>query len=250
MVAIAILAIGLGAKRHWDHWWESMIALHYVTQEAVALAYVKTHPRSWCPTRGRLHLNPGSVDPRHDPRTFTAVVREDLVHTNGKDHLTFRDLVVDETARFDSGYGFRVFGSSGIRLERCEAYRCGKHHFGIINSTGFVGEDLLASRTMPDQGVGGASAFITYSERSRKGDTSHYRRCVAEHPEDTGTGGRYPAFVTHGEGIGSIVPEDLTSRLGDVSLGNSKSGAEIRVKGGDWRMPCLGSTAKRSSSTA
>ena len=204
------------------------------------LAHVRSHPGSWFLGDGVLHLNTGGVDPRTDPRTYTAVVREDLISTNGKDHLTFRDLVVDETARPDAGYGFRVFGGEGVRLEGCEAYRCGKHHFGVINSTGFVGVDLLAAYAMPDQGVGGASAFVSYSDRTRRGDTSHYLRCTAEHMEDAGTGGRYPAFVTHGEGIGSISLEGMTSRGGDISLGNGESGATIRVVGGRLEDAVLG----------
>ena len=204
------------------------------------LDHVKSHFGSWYSQKGMLYLNTGSVDPRTDPRTYTVVVREDLVSANGKHHLTFRDLVVDETARFDSGYGFRVQGSSGVRLEGCEAYRCGKHHFGVINSTGFVGEDLLAAFAMPDQGAGGASAFVSYSDRSRRGDTSQYLRCTAEHMEEAGNGGKYPTFVTHGEGIGSILLERMTSHGGDISLGNGESGAEIRVKGGRLEDAVLG----------
>ena len=207
---------------------------------AANMDHVKSHPGSWFSRKGMVYLNTGGVDPRTDPRTYTAVVREDLVSSNGKDHLTFRDLVVDETARYDSGYGFRIQGSSGVRLEGCEAYRCGKHHFGVINSTGFVGVDLLAAYAMPDQGVGGASAFVSYSDRSRRGDTSHYLRCTAEHMEDAGIGGKYPAFVTHGEGIGSILLEGMTSRGGDISLGNGESGATIRVMGGRLADAVLG----------
>ncbi len=199
---------------------------------AVNREHVRSHPGTWDFRDGILSLNAGGGDPRADGRAYSAVVREDLVASNGKDHLTFRDLVVDETARFDSGYGFRIQGSSGVRLEGSEAYRCGKHHFGVINSTGFVGVDLVAAQAMPDQGAGGASAYVTYSDRTRKGDTSEYLRCRAEDPEDAGTGGRYPAFVTHGEGVGSILLEGFRSRGGDVALGNGESGAEVRVRGG------------------
>jgi len=202
--------------------------------------HVRSHPGSWYSRDGFLHVNTGGVDPRTDPRTYTAAVREDLISANGKDHLTFRDLVVDETARPDAGYGFRVFGGEGVRMEGCEAYRCGKHHFGVVNSTGFVGVDLYAAHAMPDQGVGGASAFVSFSDRTRRGDTSHYLRCTCEHLEDAGTGGRYPAFVTHGEGLGSVSLEGLTSRGGDIALGNQESGATIRVKGGRLEDAVLG----------
>ena len=148
--------------------------------------------------------------------------------------------MVDETARPDAGYGFRVLGSKGVRLEGCEAYRCGKHHFGVINSTGFVGVDLHAAHAMPDQGVGGASAFVSYSDRTRRGDTSHYLRCTCEHMEDAGTGGRYPGVRDPRRGDRLDLLEGLTSRGGDISLGNEESGATIRVKGGRLEDAVLG----------
>ena len=196
------------------------------------VAYVKEHPRSWLLAGGLLTVNTGGPDPRGNAAVCTAVARDDLVHTNQKDHLVFRDLVTDESARPDAGYGFRVFGSADVRLEGCEAYRAGKHHFGVIDSTEFVGQDLYAAYAMPDQGVGGAAPYVSYSDRTRKGDSSRYVRCVCEHLEDAGTGGTYPAFVTHGEGVGSIRLEDFTSRGGEIALDNGESGASIRVQGG------------------
>jgi len=211
---------------------------------AAEAEHVRSHPGFWTHRDGLLTLNSG-VDPRADPRVYTVAVRDDVVASGGKSHLTFRDLAVDESARADAGYGFRVAGGEGVRLEGCEAYRCGKHHFGVINTTGFVGVDLYAAEAMPDQGVGGASAYVSYSDRSRRGDTSHYLRCVAERPEDAGAGGRYPAFVTHGEGIGSVVLEGMTSRGGDLALGNRESGATIRVEGGRLEDAVLGVYGER-----
>ncbi len=198
---------------------------------AINRTHVATHPGSWFAEGGVLTINTGG-DPRRDSRPITVVVREDVVASNGKDHLVFRDLVVDESARFDGGYGFRIMGSTDVRVESCVVLRAGKHHFGVINSTGFVGVNLTASVAMPDQGPGGASAFVTYSDSSRHGDTSVYVGCVAEPLDDAGTGGRYPAFVTHGAGVGSIVLDNFTSHGGEIALGNHESGASIRVRGG------------------
>ena len=194
--------------------------------------HVQSHPGSWFLDGGVLHVNTGGVDPRIDPRTYSVVVRDDVVASNGKDHLIFRDLVVDESARFDAGYGFRIMGSADVRLDTCASYRAGKHHFGVINSTGFVGVGLLATDAMPDQGAGGASAFVSYSDRTRSGDTSEYHQCVARRLDDPGTGGRYPAFVTHGEGVGSVLLHRFISRGGDIALGNDESGARLTIHAG------------------
>ena len=191
------------------------------------LDHVRDHPGTWYQDRGVLHVHTAG-----DLREVTVVGRDDVVHSNGRDHLVLRDLVVDESARFDAGYGFRIMGSADVRLEGCEAYRAGKHHFGVINSTGFVGVNLIAAIAMPDQGAGGASAYVTYSDRTRRGDTSEYHHCTAEQLADPGSGGHYPAFVTHGEGVGSILLDDLTSRGGEIALGNAESGAAIRLHGG------------------
>ena len=193
--------------------------------------YVQSHPGTWCYGEGQLYVHPGDTDPRTDGRVYTAAVREDLIFTNGKKHLLLRDLVVDESAKADAGYAFRITGDD-IVLEGCEAYRAGKHHFGVINANEFLGKGLYAAYAMPDQGVGGATAYVSYSDRSRPGDRSRYVNCVAEHLEDTGGGGTYPAFYTHGEGIGSVVLENLISRGAGVGLGNGESGAALRIRGG------------------
>lgn len=105
---------------------------------------VDANPGFWAWLSGTLYVNTGGVDPRTDPRPWTATVRDDMVYCNQQAHLIFRNLIVDETARDDAGYGFRVWKSENILLEDCEAYRCGKHHFGVINSNGFVGRRLYS----------------------------------------------------------------------------------------------------------
>ena len=67
----------------------------------------------------------------------------------------------------------------------------------MINSTEFVGRQLYAAIAMPDQGLGGASHFVSYSDHTRTNDTSQWIDAVADLPN-----GPYPGFVTHGEGMG------------------------------------------------
>jgi hypothetical protein len=168
------------------------------------------------------------LKPVSETQRLEVVRREDMVHLEKLAHVIVRGLAVDATAKMHAGYGFRVFGCSDVVLEDCAATRCGKHHFGIINSTAVELRRCHASLVMPGQGVGGASAFVSYSDKSRKGDTSRYEGCIVENYADTGKG-QYPAFVTHGEGIGSIVISGLKSRGAGLTFNNRESGAALSL---------------------
>jgi hypothetical protein len=187
---------------------------------ALLANHVFVAPGSWSWAGGILKARPGS---------YTACVRVDPVHSNGRSHLVFRDLVADESADVRDGYGFRVMGSDDVRLEDCEAYRAGRHHFGAINSSNFVGVRLKCSTAMPNI-PGGATFFVSFSDASRKGDAHQWIDCSAEHLENPGQR-NYQAFYDHGEGLGPILIQNLTSHGGMLSVGSS-SAAPITVKGG------------------
>jgi len=177
-------------------------------------------PGTWSWANGILKAKPG---------TYTACVRVDLVHSNGKNHLVFRDLVADESADARDGYGFRVMGSDDVRIEDCEAYRAGRHHFGTINSSNFVGLRLKCAVAMPHC-PGGATFYVSFSDPSRKNDSHQWIDCSAEQFDNPGQGG-YQIFYDHGEGLGPILIQNMTSRGGKLSLGSSST-APITVKGG------------------
>jgi hypothetical protein len=183
-------------------------------------------PGSWSWKDGLLIVD---RDPRADKRVWTACVRVDLVHSNGKNHLVFRDLVADESADAKDGYGFRVMGSDGVRLESCEAYRAGRHHFGVINSTNFVGTKLHCAWAMP-QCPGGATFYVSFSDPSRKGDTHQWIDCSAERFDNPG-GANYQVFYDHGEGLGPILIRNLNSKGGKFSVGSSTA-APVTIEGG------------------
>ncbi|MBV8881949.1 MAG: hypothetical protein JO332_18475 [Planctomycetaceae bacterium] len=187
---------------------------------ALLADHVFLAPGAWSWSAGVLKAKPGS---------YTACVRVDPVHSNGKNHLVFKDLVADESADVRDGYGFRVMGSDDVRLEDCEAYRAGRHHFGTINSTHFVGLRLKCATAMPAI-PGGATFYVSFSDASRKGDTHQWIDCSAEHLENPGQG-NYQVFYDHGEGLGPILLQNMTSRGGKFSVGSS-SAAPITVKGG------------------
>jgi hypothetical protein len=183
-------------------------------------------PTSWAWEKGTLTVD---RDPREGKHAWTACVRVDCVHSNGRNHLVFRDLVAEESADARDGYGFRVMGSEGIRLESCEAYRAGRHHFGVINSTNVVGEKLHCALAMPHC-PGGSTFYVSFSDASRKGDTHQWIDCSAERFENPGQG-TYQVFYDHGEGLGPILLRNLTSRGGKLSVGSSVT-APITIEGG------------------
>lgn len=195
---------------------------------------VETLPRSYSWSRGLLKINAGGRDPRADGRVYTVCVREDVISSNGKSHLTFRNLAADESANLGGGYGVRIMDSADVRVEGCEAFRAGKHHFGCINSTQVVFRDCYAAYAMPHQGHGGHSAFVSFGDnKNRPGQTSEYDHCVFAHPEDAWDGqNHYYIFVAHGPTLKSVLLRDMISRGGGWSVDNTESGAVIKIQGG------------------
>jgi hypothetical protein len=196
---------------------------------------VTSMANSWSYADGTLKINSPNSDPRVDRRFYTAVLREDVVFSNYMSNLVFRNLVVDESAAADGGYGFRIMGSRNVVVEQCEAYRAGRHHFGVINSTGFVGRNLYAAWAMPGLGHGGAIAYVSYGDASSHllSQTSEWHNCVWDHPEDPQDHDSYYAFYCHGTKITSVLADNLTSLGGNFSVSNQESqGTAIRVRGG------------------
>ncbi|MBN8628339.1 MAG: right-handed parallel beta-helix repeat-containing protein [Planctomycetes bacterium] len=157
------------------------------------------------------------------------VRRENMVNLQQVEHIVLRGLWADATAKPHGGYGFRIEGCRNVTLEDCLATRGGKHHFGVINSTDVVLRRCRAELVMPDQGVGGASAFVSFSDRRRQGDVSRYEDCVVQNYRDATEKGQYAAFVTHGEGIGEITITGLVAYGAGFSLNNRESGAKLRI---------------------
>jgi hypothetical protein len=200
---------------------------------AVNRAFVDSTSNSWYydDAADELYVNTGGVNPTAVSTTYTAAVRDDVVFSNGKSNLVFKDLVVNESAKVNAGYAFRVEGGNNVRIEDSEAYNAGKHHFGVINSDGFVGERLYASSAMPDQGYGGATAFVAFSDASqgRHADSSQWLDSTAEN-----MGGSYVGFYTHGTGVGDVLVKNLTVK-DSPGIGISTDSAEqqnVRVIGG------------------
>jgi hypothetical protein len=209
--------------------WRSAALIATEKTSESARASLRATPRSWRWEEGTLEVNSG----QGPPPALSAVTRSNMIEIDRRKHLVLRDLAVTDTACFNSGYGFAVFFSAQITIEDCEARRCGKHHFGIINSTEILLNRCYCAEVMPDQGVGGASAYVSFSDQSRKWDTSRYVDCVTENYLDEPSKSYHPAFLSHGEGIGTIEIQGMISRGSPVLLANDKaSGARTRMSGG------------------
>jgi hypothetical protein len=200
------------------------------TDSAVNRDYVDAHPNTWTYYGGNVYVNTGGIDPRAGGHTITAAARDDVVYSNGKDNLIFRDLSVAESAKMGAGYSFRVQNSNNVQLIDDDATGGGKHAFGVINTNNFVGNGLHATSLMPDQGYGGATAFVSYSDYHRSGDTSAWINCTAEQLSTPD----YLAFYMHGEGLGDVTIKNLTARDG-AGLGvatEAPTRQQVKILGG------------------
>jgi hypothetical protein len=157
-------------------------------------------------------------DPRSNGRLYTACVRGNVLFNNGRDHLVFRNLVVDETAGElsdgnNQGYGIRIQGATNILVEDCEAYRAGRHNIGVINVTTFIGRRIVCAIGAPDI-VGSNTIYVSYGDQNGPSMNSDHRW------EDcTSASSDYLAFVSHFENgaQGEIAFENFTA-MSKVSL--------------------------------
>lgn len=193
---------------------------------------------SWSYSGNTLTINSPNSDPRFDGKAYEAVVREDVISNNAQKHLVFQNLVADETAHYGGGYAFRMEQGEDILINNCEAYRAGKHHFGVINTTGFIGKNLYSAYAMPGQHWqpgDSASAYVSYGDSTGPSNqTSEWDNTVWEHPEDIqSSGNNYYAFFTHGANIGLVSINNMVSHQGNLSLSNGdNTNATVRLNGG------------------
>jgi hypothetical protein len=188
-------------------------AIKIDTEADNALADHAFIPSTWA--NGTLTITT-TTDPRTDGKTYTACTRGNVLFSNGKSHLVFRNLVIDETAGqinegADQGYGIRIENSKDVLLDSCEAYRAGRHNIAVINSTEFVGKHLKAAYAMPNM-PGDNTAYVSYSGAEANFDhcTSEWDDITADHMED-GKGGQYLTFVSHGDKQGLITMKNVTA---------------------------------------
>jgi autotransporter-associated beta strand protein len=183
--------------------------------DSTNISYVEATPNTWYydSNNSQLYVNTGS--PLSSKNTYSVAVRENAINTNNQSNLVINNLTTNETARYNGGYGIDIYGSNNVTLNNCQALNGGKHNVGVIDSNATL-NNVLAAGVMPNQGVGGATAFVSYSDYRYTGNTSVYNNCVvANYPNE-------PAFYNH---------SDYPSNLTGVTLNNFISyGAPVSVQ--------------------
>ncbi len=202
--------------------------------ELANIAYVKSNPNTWYQTGdGKLYINTGGPNPKLTTQQFSAAVREDLVNIQNSEYVTVKNIVADESAKHEGGYAFRTFQSNNVSFEDSEAYRAGKHHFGAINTKDFYGKNLYSAYTMPGQQS--TSAYVSYSDHRRVGDTSVWENIVGEKLNVGGT--IVDTFYCHADtidGITSIVLKNVTAR--GAGIGMAMAPGTMRIEGGSLEL--------------
>ena len=137
-----------------------------------------------------LYVNTGGLVTSSN--VYTAAIQDDVVLAYGQNNLVFDNLTVKESANPYAGYGIRIENTSNVQVLNSTVVAAGKHAVGVIDSTGFLGENLTASYLAPDQGYGGASAFVSYCDYNVSNTTSQWINDTF-----TNANGPYQAFITH-----------------------------------------------------
>jgi hypothetical protein len=207
------------------------------TTDAGNISYVESTPNSnyYDPdgaTPG-LYVNTGGTITSSN--VYTAAIQDNVVYSNGQSNLVFNDLTVQESAKYGGGYAFTVQGSANVQVLNCTSIAAGKHAFGALDSTGFVGENLNASYLMPDQGNGGATAFVSYADYNFSNTTSRWINDTFTNPN-----GPYPAFITHctpsaadPTPIASVLVQNLVATGAGVGIAIYTAGNEqVNIVGG------------------
>ncbi|MGD0461703.1 MAG: hypothetical protein ABSB74_04365 [Tepidisphaeraceae bacterium] len=206
------------------------------TTDAGNISYVENTPNSNYydpdgPEPG-LYVNTGA--PIKSSDVYTAAILQNVVYDNGQSNLVFKNLTVKESAAYNGGYGYYIFKGSNVQLLNSTVIAAGKHGVGVIDSTGFLGQGLTASYLMPDQGYGGASAFVSFADQTVSNTTAQWINDTFTNPN-----GPYQAFLTHNvpsstdpTPIASLLVQNLVTNA-DPAMSIYTSGSEqVNIIGG------------------
>ncbi len=200
------------------------------------LAYVDATPQTFYfdAAATTLYVNIGASPSNYLIEVST---RDDAVLCSGHSYDTFDSLDVRETADDNAGYGIRVQGGSNDTVTNCDATRTGKAAVGAVDTTAFTAANLTATECAPDQGYGGASAYVftvnAADAGAASGSTASFTNLSWTDRE-----GAYPIFDTYGTGtdaIASVALTDLNSPDGyggGLSINTTGPGEVVTVTGG------------------
>ena len=166
--------------------------------------------------------------------TYTAAIQDDVILDYGQNNLVFKNLNVQESAKYNAGYGIRVQNASNVQVLNSTVIGAGKHALGAIDSTGFVGQNITSSYLMPDQGFGGASAFVSYCDANVSNTTSQWINTSFTNPN-----GEYPAFITHADNsmtnptpIASVLVQNMVTNSYPAMTIYTAGSEQVNIVGG------------------
>jgi hypothetical protein len=187
--------------------------------------FVAQTPNSWARNGSTVVINTGGRD------ISTLPVSAGLIDRNiwliKSQNVVVEDIIVRDSANSNAGESFKVDTSKNITWRNLEAINASQHHFEVIDTNNFLGENLKASFAEPGRG---GSAFVSYSGvGSTTGHDDHVWRNISY--EDTS---RYMLFYTHGDRMGDILVENPKS-IGDTRIGIQTEGTNqhVVVRGGE-----------------
>src|SRR5262249_29489812 len=122
-------------------------------------------------------------------------------------HLVFQDLAVDETAREELGYGWRVESASDVLIQRCDAYRVGVAHFGVVNSDQVAIDQCFAAYAIPNQNKIPNAAYLVNNNGAQ---SVQFTNSSAQHLENFTGHPNYWLFATVGNGTGPTLFKNLS----------------------------------------
>ena len=216
------------------------------TTDSANISYVESNPNSWyytsAATTPGLYINTGAALNTSTAITATVVGGQDpgnpsgggVVYNNGKSNVTFQNMTVQESAAFNSGYAFSAAGGSSVTFLNDTASGAGKHDFAAINTTNFLGQGLNSSYSMPGQGYGGASAYVSYADYTVSNTTYQWINDTSTNPN-----GPYQPFYTHevasttdSTPIASVLVQNMNSSGGPGIATSSTGNETITITGG------------------
>jgi autotransporter-associated beta strand protein len=172
-----------------------------------------------------IYINIGG--PLSSGATYGAAILDSVINDYGQSNLVFKNLNVEESAAYNAGYGINIQNTSNVQVLNSTVIASGKHAIAAIDSTGFVGENLNASYMMPDQGYGGASAYVAFSDQNVSGTTSKWINDTFSNAN-----GEYPAFITH-SGATTSDPTPIGSALVQNMVTDSYPAIDIQTAGNE-----------------
>jgi hypothetical protein len=191
-----------------------------------SVSQVYATPNSYASVGGSLYYNTGgknigSVDTKMG-------VSDRLMWVRDSQHVIVENIESSDSGRIGGGVSFKVDTSSDVTLRNLRADNAGRHHYEIVDSNRFLGENLQANYAMPGQG---STAFVSYSGvDSLTRHDNHVWKNIRYHDPATRSG----IFYTHGDAVGDISIEGIYSDTGNpFSIATEGSNQKIVIKGGD-----------------